>query len=68
MDFELNTNTALVTGRSEGIDKYIALALAHEGIDIAICARRIGLLEEAATLSLRRRAAGLDITLRLFFG
>ena len=40
MDLQLEGKTALVTGGSEGIGKGIALALAKEGVDVAICARR----------------------------
>ena len=40
--------TALVTGGSEGIGKGIARALAREGCDVAICARRRDVLEAAA--------------------
>jgi 5,10-methylene-tetrahydrofolate dehydrogenase/methenyl tetrahydrofolate cyclohydrolase len=39
---------ALVTGGSEGIGKGIALALAQEGVDVAICTRRNEPLEAAA--------------------
>jgi NAD(P)-dependent dehydrogenase (short-subunit alcohol dehydrogenase family) len=48
MDLGLGGKTALVTGGSEGIGRGIALALAREGVDVAICARRSGPLEEAA--------------------
>src|SRR5471032_3041233 len=48
MDLQLNGKTALVTGGSEGIGKGIALALAKEGVDVAICARRKEPLEKTA--------------------
>lgn len=48
MDLKLRSKTALVTGGSEGIGKAIAMALAKEGADVAICARRLGPLEAAA--------------------
>jgi NAD(P)-dependent dehydrogenase (short-subunit alcohol dehydrogenase family) len=49
MDLKLSGKTALVTGASEGIGKAIAFALAHEGVDMAICARRKEPLEAAAS-------------------
>ena len=48
MDLQLHGKTALVTGGSEGIGKAITIALAKEGVDVAICARRKELLEKTA--------------------
>ena len=45
MDLRLTGKAALVTGGSEGIGKGIARALAREGCDVAICARRRDVLE-----------------------
>ena len=47
MDLGLAGKAALITGSSEGIGKYCALALAAEGADVAICARREDVLEAA---------------------
>ncbi len=48
MDLGLEGRTAIVTGASRGIGKYIAQALAREGCDVAICARTESDLEAAA--------------------
>jgi 3-oxoacyl-[acyl-carrier protein] reductase len=48
MDLQLNNKTALVTGASTGIGKSIAFGLAREGVQLAISARRMGLLNEVA--------------------
>src|ERR1700746_2023927 len=40
MDLAMKDKKAIVTGASEGIGKAITRALAREGVDIAICARR----------------------------
>ena len=53
MDLKLKGKTALVTGASEGIGKGIARALAREGVDVAICARRKEPLERRPTRSPR---------------
>lgn len=47
MDLGLAGKAALITGASEGIGKYCALALAAEGADVAICARRPDVLDSA---------------------
>ena len=48
MDLQLHNKTALVTGASTGIGKSIAFALAKEGVQLAISARRVDLLNEVA--------------------
>lgn len=58
MDLQLKGKSAFITGGSMGIGKAAALELAREGVDVAIAARRLPLLEEAAT-ELRRALADL---------
>ena len=48
MDLKISGKTGLVTGASSGIGRGIALALAAEGVRLAIVARRRSLLEELA--------------------
>lgn len=47
MDLELKNKNAVITGASQGIGKSIALKLAKEGVNVAICARRESLLRDA---------------------
>ena len=48
MDLQLNDKTALVTGASVGIGRAIAVALAAEGVRVAVAARRVEKLDELA--------------------
>ena len=48
MDLGITGKTALVTGASTGIGRGVALALAAEGVKLAIVARRRNLLEEVS--------------------
>ena len=48
MDLSLEGKIAIVTGGSKGIGRATALALAQEGVDVAICARGMDDLEDAA--------------------
>ena len=48
MDLAMTGKKAIVTGASEGIGKAITLALAREGVDVAICARRKAPLDATA--------------------
>ena len=48
MDLQLKDKTALVTGASVGIGRGIAVALAAEGVRLAVSARRVALLDTLA--------------------
>jgi 3-oxoacyl-[acyl-carrier protein] reductase len=48
MDLQISNKTALVTGASVGIGRAISKALAAEGVQLAIAARRLEKLEELA--------------------
>jgi NAD(P)-dependent dehydrogenase (short-subunit alcohol dehydrogenase family) len=48
MDLQLKGKVAFITGGSMGIGKAAALELAREGVHVAIAARRLPILEEAA--------------------
>ncbi len=48
MDLQLNGKTAIVTGGSRGIGKAIGLALAREGVDVALVARSRDVLDASA--------------------
>ena len=48
MDLQLKGKSAFITGGSMGIGKAAAFELAREGMDVAIAARRMSILEEAA--------------------
>ncbi|MEA3274944.1 MAG: SDR family NAD(P)-dependent oxidoreductase, partial [Pseudomonadota bacterium] len=68
MDLGLTGKVAMVTGASRGLGRYIALQLAEEGCDLAICARSAATLgdtaEEIRALGRRVEARALDVTVK----
>lgn len=58
MDLGLKGKVALITGASQGIGKAIALTLAEEGCNLAICARRKEALDSSAK---EIRAKGVEV-------
>jgi len=59
MDMGLRGKVALVSAASKGLGKAAALALAREGVNVAICARNEAAL--AATEQEIRQATGVDV-------
>ena len=66
MDLGLAGKVAMVTGASRGLGRYMALKLAEEGCDLAICARSAdtlsGTADEIRALGRRVLARPLDVT------
>ena len=67
MDLGLRGKAALITGASEGIGKYCALALAAEGADVSICARRPDVLE-AARVEIDAAGSGRSVAIAADLG
>jgi 3-oxoacyl-[acyl-carrier protein] reductase len=57
MDFGISGRTALVTGASSGLGEAVALALAGEGVRLALASRDVTRLESVAIEAKRRGAA-----------
>lgn len=63
MDLGLSGRVALVTAASKGLGRAVALALAQEGADVAICSRDEGQIREAAEEI--REATGVRVLARV---
>ena len=59
MELGLSGKVALITGGSDGIGKATAIAMGHEGVKVAICARNPERLEQAADDI--RQSTGADV-------
>ncbi|WP_398474557.1 SDR family oxidoreductase [Tardiphaga sp.] len=67
MDFRLRGRKAIVCAASQGLGKSCAMALAHEGVDLVIVARREAVLQQAAddiaaTTGTKPRIVAADVT------
>ena len=66
MDLQLAGAAALVTGGGRGIGREIALCLAHEGVDVAVCGRTAEPLQRTAAdirlLGVQSAAIVVDLT------
>ena len=60
IDYGIAGKVAIVTGGSRGVGRGVALALASQGVKVAITARRANLLEETAA-EIRKATPGADV-------